>query len=124
MVIGSIWDAGKPHVYLLGGVYIRLCDHQLNVEVTPAFSSPQIAMVAEMDSPNLDSPRTYGYPPASLNQDDILGVFQRSPDNGITLVFSKMNLSNVGAAATEKIVSMGMKHTEGEGSVKRQVCSV
>jgi hypothetical protein len=61
------------------------------------------------------------FPSASLNTTHISEAIQRSSDNGATLMFSKMNLSDVGVLAAEELATIGRETPEDESPVKRYV---
>jgi hypothetical protein len=61
------------------------------------------------------------YPFISLHHDHISEALERSADNGATLSFSRMNLSDVGARAVEELATMKGEIPEDESIVKRCV---
>ncbi|KAF5387103.1 hypothetical protein D9615_001618 [Tricholomella constricta] len=68
-------------------------------------------------SPN--SNKRSSFPSTSLSSVYIAQALQRSSDNGATLMFSKMNLSDVGALAAEELATIGREMPEDESPVKR-----
>ena len=61
------------------------------------------------------------YPLISLNHVHICEAIERSADNGATLAFSRLNLSDVGARAAEELAGMDRESPEDESlsTVKR-----
>jgi Leucine rich repeat len=59
------------------------------------------------------------YPFTSLNHVHIREAIERSADNGATLTFSRMNLSDVGARAAEELATFERQTLEDESTVKR-----
>lgn len=55
----------------------------------------------------------------SLNNGHVREAIERSPDNGATLTFSRMNLSDVGARAAEELATIKRDTPEDESTVKR-----
>lgn len=55
----------------------------------------------------------------SLNNGHVREAIERSPDNGATLTFSRMNLSDVGARAAEELATIKRDTLEDESTVKR-----
>ncbi|KAG5646694.1 hypothetical protein DXG03_002684 [Asterophora parasitica] len=60
------------------------------------------------------------FPSTSLSSAHIAQALQRSSDNGATLMFSKMNLSDVGALAAEELAALGRETPDDESPVKRE----
>jgi hypothetical protein len=59
------------------------------------------------------------YPFISLNHVHICEAIERSADNGATLTFSRMNLSDVGARAAEELATIEKESPEDESIIKR-----
>lgn len=59
------------------------------------------------------------YPFISLNYVHICEAVERSADQGATLTFSRMNLSDVGARAAEELAGIDRETPEDESTVKR-----
>ncbi|KAG6886022.1 hypothetical protein C0993_005206 [Termitomyces sp. T159_Od127] len=55
----------------------------------------------------------------TLGSVHIAQAIQRSSDDGATLMFSKMNISDVGAAAAEELARIGKERPEDESRLKR-----
>lgn len=58
----------------------------------------------------------------TLSSVHIAQAIQRSDDDGATLMFSKMNISNIGAAAAEELAKVGRERPEDESPLKRFAC--
>lgn len=59
------------------------------------------------------------YPFTSLNHTHICDAIERSLDNGVTLTFSKLGLSDVGARAVEELATIERETPDEESAVKR-----
>jgi hypothetical protein len=59
------------------------------------------------------------YPFISLHHDHIREAIEHSVDNGATLSFSRMDLSDIGARAVEELATMRGDTPEHENLVKR-----
>ncbi|KAG6903185.1 hypothetical protein C0995_002728 [Termitomyces sp. Mi166 len=55
----------------------------------------------------------------TLSSVHIAQAIQRSSDNGATLMFSKLNLSDVGASAAEELASIGRERPDDESPLRR-----
>lgn len=72
-----------------------------------------------MDHSNLPSPYWIPNVSNSLHHDHITTALNLSPDNGETLVFSKLDLTDIGVDALEELATR-IDHNS-EGTVKRSV---
>ncbi|KAG5635829.1 hypothetical protein H0H81_009994 [Sphagnurus paluster] len=70
-------------------------------------------------NPTLLSPHSSSLPPASLTSLHIEQALQRSLDNGATLMFSKIGLSEVSTLAVKELANIGREKPEDESPVKR-----
>ncbi|KAG5350867.1 hypothetical protein C0989_008965 [Termitomyces sp. Mn162] len=69
--------------------------------------------------PNSHSDRWSSFASTTLSSVHIAQAIQRSSDDGATLMFSKMNLSDVGVAAVEELARIGKERSEDESLLKR-----
>ncbi|KAG6854604.1 hypothetical protein C0991_004206 [Blastosporella zonata] len=74
-----------------------------------------------VDHPNFHSSQqgSESFPSTSLGSAHIAQALERSSDDGATLMFSKMNLSDIGVAAAEELASLGRDSSEDESPLKR-----
>jgi len=69
--------------------------------------------------PSFYSSKRNSYPLTPLSHVHICEAIERSTDNGATLTFSKMNLSDVGAQAVEELATIERGTPEDENTIKR-----
>jgi hypothetical protein len=65
------------------------------------------------------SSKRNSYTFVSLNHVHIREAIERSADNGATLTFSRMNLSDIAARAVEGLAAIEKQTSKDEGNVKR-----
>jgi hypothetical protein len=76
-------------------------------------------MVAVRPLRSFDSGKRDSYPFTSLNHTHICDAIERSLDNGVTLTFSKLGLSDVGARSAEELAAIERETSEEESAVQR-----
>ena len=81
--------------------------------------SVSISMTSfDSDPTDLQSPQSgERSAPVSLSSAHILKALQDSPDNGATLIFSRLRLSDVGPA--EELANIGRENSQDQGCLKR-----
>lgn len=76
----------------------------------------------DVDRPVFRSPpsnKRSSFSSTSLNSLHISQAISQSPDNGATLMFSKLSLSDISVLAAEELASIGRETSEDESPVKR-----
>ena len=76
-------------------------------------------MAADVDGSAPSSPLTRDPSILPLTHVHITDALSRSPDHGATLIFSRLNISDISAAAIHTLTSIGENGTGNERAIER-----